>query len=295
MVSLPPRKRLPALCLLLMVVALGAVFVSGMGSLPLASDYYSIEESDTPIHNYHNLSENTQHVISNASGGGTDYIKTRPAEFEQEERNFVRYDGEINCVYTRESGEWYTVTVQNCDSGFEFQNLSERGQWAVSLALDSPDNHVDIRQEPPRELPSGLTDYNGFSSPTLERGFYYIFKNGTAYEFTVGGGSGFGGLFAAIFSLGLFITVGVAATVVGIRSYSKSWVRPTIPFLVAMPVFILYSLVRTLLSDSGRYQWVRWLDQQSPLIAGVLLFLFTSLGVYLYHTYRKSQAENQQE
>lgn len=291
MVSLPPRRRLPALCLLLLVVALCAVFVNGMGNLSFGSDYYSIEESDAAIHNYDNLSQNTQEVISNASGGGKDYIKTRPAEFKQEERNFVRYDGEIRCVYARESGEWYAVTVQNCDGGFEFQNLSERGQWAVSLALDSPDNRVDIRQEPPRELPSGLTDYNGFNSPELEKGFYFIFKNGTVYQLTVGGGS-FGGFFAAIFSLGLFVTVGVAATVVGIRSYSKSWVRPTIPFLVAMPVFILYPLVRTLLSDFGRYQWVRWLDQQSPLIAGVLLFLVTSLGVYLYHNYEKSQSEN---
>jgi hypothetical protein len=279
--------------LLLVVLSLGLLGVGGALSLPSADGSYYIEKTETPIHMYGELSPDAQQIVTNGSDGGNVSIDGVPSEFRTEGWNFVQNGDENTCVYVWNTA---TATVQNCRGiAFEFGNLSDRGQWAVSLALNSTDNRVDIHQKSPREFTAGGTDYGGFVPPKPAGwsydGYYYVFENGTVYELSVEEMSWFPGFFArTVYYIG-----GLAALVIGGVSYYRRSVGPTVPFLVSAPVFIAYPLARGILSDTGRYQWVRWLDQQSFVTIGVGLFIVTSLGVYSYHIYKRFQADTHQE
>jgi len=291
MVSLPSRKQLPALCLLVLVGLFCVLWVGGTLSLPSADNSYSVRQTDKPVYSYDNLPADAQQLITNAEdyNGGNGTGEQVRDEFRTEEQNIVLDDGRLICVFISDSG---LATVQDCpDIAFQFENLSAHGQWTVSSALNSPDNHVEIHQDSPREFTAGGSD-TGFSPPGPDgpsvEGYYYLIKNGTLYELSVYTGSWFPGIVSHfVYFVGI-----IAATAVGGASYYGRSIKLTVPFLVTAPLFIGYPLVRAILSTNGQYQQVRWLDQQSLVSNGVKLFIVASIGVFFYHVYREFRSGN---
>jgi hypothetical protein len=258
-----------------------------MGTPPQA-DHYSATQTETPIHEYENLSEDAQQIIENASSSGSTTVEDVPGEFRtaREGWNFVRDDGETLCIRIREDG---STNVRNCHGiAFEYADLSDKGQWAVSLTINNSESvtmgGVKIRQDPPEEFtPEGIYMGDRFTPPGLHSnvpdGYSYVLKNGTVYEFFVIESDGFSEEIGNIIGDALFVIGGIAIGVMGMKNYYKSRVWSATLVLVVTPVFILYPLARPILSDTGRYQLVYWLNQQPLFVIGGVLFVLASISV----------------
>lgn len=283
MVSLPSRTRLPGLCLLLMGISLCVIGASGAAT-PSAPSSYSVEGTHT-VHEYDTLSPDAQQLIDNGSesSAGAVTVTELPSEFRPEEWNFVRTDQGYLCVFFESSEDGYTLTDLNCTGiAFDVQTLSDRGQAYFTMALDNPDKRVIIRQDRPRDFSFGAGD-NPPGPPDRgesDTGYYYIFKNGTAYGFVATGMYGFAGLGNTIGEI-LFLAGGVGVAFFGVSSYTYSWGRAPLPFIAGTTVLILWSLLRVLFTTFDEYQWVYWLNHQSPLLVAAVVAVLAWIGVRL--------------
>jgi hypothetical protein len=233
MASLPPRRQLLGLCLLVVGLAL---CVSGIGGVtdPNGENTYSLETTGSSTYNFTELSADAQRVVENGSEAPDPItVETLPDEFSAARVTIVRYEGTRFCVRAKESRESAqvptetprenrTVVVKDCTGVvFDFKSLSSAGQAVVSETLDSPNNETTLSRELPPEFSAGYSDAPpapGNAETLSADGIYYIIKDGTVYAFIISSGwLVLGDFFGGI----LLVVGGVALAAVGVYSYTR--------------------------------------------------------------------------
>lgn len=296
MVSLPPRKHLLRLSLLLIGISCIVIGIGGVTD-PQATDTYSLEKTDTATYNFTDLLADAQRVVEDGSDTTTPVaIEDVPDEFSQNRVTLVRYEGTLFCVQAegdRESNQApegtptadQTVSVEDCaDVVFEFNSLSPQGKEIVSLALDSSNNQIRFSQDVPSEFyaepgDGGVTHAEGQIPPG--NGIYYIIKDGTVYQFHIrsGGfaiGDGVGGA--------LVFVAGLALVMFGAFSYSYTRIR--LSALIVAPVSVV--IIPELFWVVGLRGWAVWLDQQPKHFIAIVLLLLAGWSVALYSKYQQN-------
>lgn len=296
MLSLPPRKHLLRLSLLLIGISCIVIGIGGVTD-PQAPDTYSLEKTDTTTYNFTDLPADAQRVVEDGSYTLTPVaVEDVPDEFSQKRVSLLRYEGTVVCVQAEGDREPtqapegtptadQTVSVEPCaDVVFEFESLSPQGKEVVSLTLGSSNNQIRFTQDVPSEFytepgDGGVTHADGEIPPG--NGIYYIIKDGTVYQFHIrsGGfafGDGFGGA--------LVFVAGLALVMIGALRYSYTRIR--LSALIVAPVSVV--IIPELLWVVGLRGWAVWSDQQPKHFIAVVLLLLAGWSVALYSKYQQN-------
>jgi hypothetical protein len=285
MLSLPPQKRIPALCLLFVGVIFCVTGIFGVGP----TNGYSVDQTETTLSSFDALPADAQRVVEEGNGSGPVTVEDVPDEFSPNSVTLVRHGDDSFCVYTEESsGANQTVSVRDCtDVTFAFERLSPRGKAIVSVTLDSPDNQITLSQDVPQGFSAGPGDISGFYLPRgdnrVESGNYYTIKNGAVYHFTIRGPGGLA--FGNVILGGMFVISGLTLTLYGLRSYAHSTAYTPLILLAGVSVYVLPPL----LSLARLHQQSLWLNTQPRFLIAVVSLFLASLSVAVYEEYQQDE------
>lgn len=296
MVSLPPRKRLPALCLIFIGVTLCATGVFGVGP----TNGYSVDQTETAVASFAELPADAQRVVEEGhNGSGPVTVDDVPDAFSPDRVTVVRHEDSSFCVHAEESrgstqtpeensSANQTVSVRDCTGvTFDFESLSPRGKAIVSVTLDSPNNEITLSQDVPQGFSAGPGDSGQFYPPQgddrIEDGNYYVIKDGTVYHFTIRGPGGLA--FGSVILAGLFTIPGLALILYGLRTYARSKVYTPLMLLAGVSVYALPPL----LSLARLHHQSIWVNTQPRYLIAVVLFFLAGLSVTFYEKYQQNE------
>ena len=272
----PPPQLLAALCLL--VVGVGLVTVGAADATDPAPVTYVVDQTDSEVHRYADLSGPAQEVVDAGTDRGEVAVDDLPSEFRSGTWNFVRDGGELACFLPTDDTDSGGVSVvfRDCEGfAFEYEALPERGQRFFTLATETDDS---VRLT--RPIPEGFDAAPGDTGVDIREapekgGLYYVFANERVYEFRVFGPGPLGGLGEFIYAL-FVIGLGLALIVGSAYGYRLSAVHAPAAAAVGASVY----LVQPLADAAGLLRWSIRLDGYSPW--GVPFVIALAVGGVTY-------------
>ncbi|KKF39727.1 hypothetical protein FK85_26225 [Halorubrum saccharovorum] len=281
----PSPKLLAALCLF--VVGVGLVTAAAGDATDPGPVTYVVDQTDSEVHRYADLSGPTQDVVDAGSDRGEVAVDDLPSEFRSGTWNFVRDGGELACLLPTDDTDSGGVSVvfRDCEGfAFEYEELPEQGQRFFTLATETDDGSVSLT----RPMPEGFDAAAGDTGIDIEEapeegGLYYVFANERVYEFKVYGPGPLGGLGEFIYAL--FVgALGLALIVGSAYGYRVSAVHAPAAAAVGASVY----LVQPLVEAAGLLRLSIQLDGYSPwgvpfviaLVVGAVAYVLPDLYAF---------------
>ena len=273
----PSPELLAALCLFLVGVGLVTVGAADVTD-PSAPRTYAVDQTDSEVRRYADLSGPAQDLVDAGANRNEAVVDELPSEFRSGSWNFVRNDGELLCLLPSDDADSGDVNVTFADGdgfGFEYEELSERGQTLFTAAMENPDGYVRFVGAPPAGL--GAASINGVDVEDApeEEGRYYVFADERVYEFSVYGPGPLGGLGELIYAL-FAAALGFALIAGSAYGYRISAVHAPAAAAVGASVY----LVQPLAEAVGLLRWSIRLDGYSPW--GMPLVIALAVGGVAY-------------